>query len=123
MTLASRMLLVAAIAVAIVLPVTASAQGKSRDAHARTEVGKKARPTVDRAVIVTREVLVKHGFEVVRVVEVGGTQVVYYRRGNMGRGRGKGPVEKMIIRPTPDRFVFESAPRGVTVDINIRLGF
>jgi hypothetical protein len=48
---------------------------------------------------------------------------VYYRRGNMGRGKGKGPIEKIVIRPEPDRVVFVSAPpRGLMVDINVRLG-
>lgn len=119
MRLASQILLAAAIAAA---PAAASAQGKSKETKEHATVGKKARPTTDRAIVVTREVLVKHGFEVVRVVAVDGAQVVYYRRGNMGRGKGKGPVEKMIIRPAPDRFIFEAAPRGVTVDINVRLG-
>lgn len=120
MSIASRIALAAAVATIILAPAVAAAQGpkQARAAHA----GKKARPSTDRAITVTREVLVKHGFEVVRVVAVDGAQVVYYRRGNMGRGRGKGPVEKMIIRPAPDRFIFESAPSGVTVDINIRLG-
>jgi hypothetical protein len=38
--------------------------------------------TVDRAVIVTREVLTQHGYEVVRTESVDGTRVVYYRAGN-----------------------------------------
>ena len=120
MRLASQVFLAAI--VAAFLPATVSAQGKSKEAKAETHVARKARPSTDRAVVVTREVLVKHVFEVVRVVAVDGAQVVYYRRGNMGRGKGKGPVEKMIIRPAPDRFIFEAAPKGVTVDINVRLG-
>ena len=120
MRLASQILLAAIVAAA--LPAAASAQGKSKEAKSETHATRKARPTTDRAIVVTREVLVKHGFEVVRVVAVDGAQVVYYRRGNMGRGKGKGPVEKMIIRPAPDRFIFEAAPKGVTVDINLRLG-
>ena len=120
MRLASQILLAAVVAAAV--PTAVSAQGKSSGAKVHANAGTKARPTTDRAIVVTREVLVKHGFEVVRVVAVDGAQVVYYRRGNMGRGRGKGPVEKMIIRPAPDRFIFEAAPKGVTVDINVRLG-
>jgi len=111
----------------------AVAQGKSNDpksrdvaASARDHKGdgraKKRVVTVDHAVVVTREVLVRHGFEVVRVERVGGVQVVYYRRGNMGRGKGKGPLQKIVIRPTREIVVIESAPRGVQVDINIRLG-
>ncbi|HEX6536989.1 MAG TPA: hypothetical protein VF041_20555 [Gemmatimonadaceae bacterium] len=85
--------------------------------------GKKHVVTMDRATVVTREMLVKHGYEVVRVERVRDVQVVYYRRGNRGRGRGWGPVEKMIIRPAPDRVIFESAPPKVLVDINVQLGF
>jgi hypothetical protein len=78
--------------------------------------------TTDDAIVVTREVLVKHGYEVVRVERVRGARVVYYRRGNMGRGRGKGPIVRMIIRPAQERVVFESAPRGLVAEINVRLG-
>ena len=83
---------------------------------------KKVVITTDRAVIVTREVLVKHGYEVVRIERSGGAQIVYFRRGNMGRGRGKGPVERMIIRPYEERVVFEATPRAVLVDLHVRLG-
>ena len=78
--------------------------------------------TTDRAIVVTREVLVKHGYEVVRVETVRGARVVYYRRGNMGRGRGKGPIVRMVIRPVEERVVFEQAPRGLVAEINVRLG-
>jgi hypothetical protein len=47
---------------------------------------------------------------------------VYYRRGNNGRGRGHGPLEKMVIRPAPDRIVIEAAPRSVLLQVNLRLG-
>ena len=84
---------------------------------------KKKVVTADQAIIATREVLVSHGYEVVRVELVQGTRVVYYRRGNMGRGKGKGPIEKIVIRPEPDRVVFVSQPpRGLMIDINVRLG-
>ncbi len=75
----------------------------------------------DRAISVTREVLVRQGFEVVRIETVGNDQVVYYRRGNMGRGKGKGPVVKMIIRRVQNRIVFVDTPDGILVDINVRL--
>jgi len=85
--------------------------------------GKKKVVTADQAIVVTREVLVSHGFEIVRVETVRTTRVVYYRRGNMGRGKGKGPIERIVIRPEPDRVVFVSPPpRGLMVDINVRLG-
>jgi hypothetical protein len=75
----------------------------------------------DRAVTVTRTVLVERGYKVVRVERVGATQVVYYRRGNMGRGRGGGPIQRMVIRSVRDRVVFEDAEPDVLVDIDVKL--
>jgi hypothetical protein len=104
----------------------ALAQGKGHGqkiAHVPPGHAKKKVVTVDHAIVVTREVLVSHGYEVVRVELVQGTRVVYYRRGNMGRGKGKGPIERIVIRPEPDRVVFVSPPpRGLMIDINVRLG-
>jgi hypothetical protein len=77
--------------------------------------------TTDRAVSVTRTVLVRQGYDVVRVERVGATQVVYYRAGNHGRGKGKGPLEKMVIRTVDRRIVFEQAPPAVMVDIDVNL--
>ncbi|MDF2772428.1 MAG: hypothetical protein K0S86_1922 [Geminicoccaceae bacterium] len=100
---------------------SALAQGKSNKVppgHAKKKV-----VTADEAIVVTRQVLVSNGYEIVRVELVQGTRVIYYRRGNMGRGKGKGPIEKIVIRPEPDRVVFVSQPpRGIMVDINVRLG-
>jgi ribosomal protein L16/L10AE len=75
----------------------------------------------ERAVSVTRTVLVRQGYQVVRVERVGPTHVVYYRRGNMGRGKGKGPVQRMVIRTVRDRVIFEQAEPSVLVDIDIKL--
>jgi hypothetical protein len=75
----------------------------------------------DRAISVTREVLIRQGWEVVRIDVVGNDRVVYYRRGNMGRGKGKGPIVKMIIRRVENRVVFVDAPDAILVDINVRL--
>src|ERR1041384_4664390 len=92
----------------------AAAQGRGRGP-------KKYEVTNDRALVVTREVLVRHGYEVVRVEDGGPDVVVWYRRGNRGRGRGKGPPVKMVIHRTEDRVVFLSTPRAVLVDIDVRL--
>jgi len=89
------------------------AQGKSKDKHYAV--------SSDRAISVTRTVLVRQGFEVVRIQRVGVTQVVYYRRGNMGKGKGKGPVERMVIRTVDRRIVFEDTPPALMVDIDINL--
>jgi len=75
----------------------------------------------DRAISVTRDVLVRQGFEVVRIETVGNDQVVYSRRGNMGRGKGKGPLVKMIVRRVQNRVVFIDTPDAILVDINLRL--
>ena len=74
-----------------------------------------------RAVIVTKDVLARQGFEVIRIEHVGYDQVVYYRRGNMGKGKGKGPPLKMIIRRVENRVVFVDTPDAILVDINVRL--
>ena len=104
----------------------ALAQGKGnagKSGHVPPGHAKKKVVTADQAILVTREVLVSHGYEIVRVELVQGTRVLYYRRGNMGRGKGKGPIEKIVIRPEPDRVVFVSQPpKGLMIDINVRLG-
>src|SRR5437867_13081074 len=96
--------------VACVAPL--KAQGKGPE-----EIG----GTAGRWVVVTREVLVKQGYEVVRVENSGRDIVVWYRRGNRGRGKGKGPPVRMVIHRTEDRVVFLSAPSAVLVDIDVRL--
>ena len=89
----------------------AAAQGKSK----QYKVGQ------DRALLVTREVLVKQGFEVVKVEDYRDHQVVWYRAGNRGRGRGKGPMESMVIRKVRNEIVFERAPAAILVDIDVKL--
>ncbi len=91
----------------------AHAQGKGKDKHYTV--------SSDRAVSVTRTVLVRQGFDVVRIERVGPTQVVYYRAGNHGRGKGKGPLEKMVIRTVERRVVFEDVPPAVMIDIDVNL--
>jgi hypothetical protein len=83
--------------------------------------GKRYKVTHDRAVTVTREVLVRQGYEVVRIETEGPTQVVYYRAGNRGKGKGKGKVEKMVIRREAERVIFVDTPAAILVDIDVRL--
>lgn len=104
-------IMAAAVAALYLLPHSLAAQGKSK--HYAV--------TGDRALTVTREVLGSQGFEVVRVARDGDTQVVYYRRGNNGRGKGKGKLEKMIIRREASRVVFVDTPTAILVDIDVRL--
>jgi hypothetical protein len=77
--------------------------------------------TTDRAYNITQEVLGRHGFNVVRIEVRGGDRIVYYRRGNMGRGRGKGPLQSLIIRRVENRIVFFHVPDAILADIDVRL--
>jgi len=70
----------------------------------------KRRYTSVQAVDVTRDVMHRHGYEVARVERHGDDQVIYYYRGNMGRGRGHGPVERMVIHPDHERLIVRQAP-------------
>jgi hypothetical protein len=106
--------LVAIAAAALVLSVGSTplaAQGK----------GKHYAVSSDKAVTVTREVLVRQGYEVVRIETDGPSQIVYYRAGNKGKGKGKGKLEKMVIRREAKRVVFVDTPSAILVDIDIRL--
>lgn len=78
--------------------------------------------STNEAVVAARSVLVKHGYEVVRVDVVRDTRVIYYRLGNRGRGRGKGRLMKIVVRRDRERVIFDHAPKIVVVDINVRLG-
>ena len=102
----------------------AVAQGKGNGASRGGPPGQaKKHVTTSQAVVVSRDVLVAHGFQIVRVETIRTEQVIYYRRGNNGRGRGLGPVQKMVVRPSGTVVVFEAAPDNkVLLDIRVRLG-
>jgi hypothetical protein len=117
---------------AVTLATEVGAQGKGKGdkhGHVIVQQGHGKRPkhrkvvTSDEAVDVTRLVLREQGYDFVRVERRRDVQVVYYRRGNMGRGRGKGPLMYMIVRPSPDRIIIERAPRPLLMQINVRLGY
>ena len=74
-----------------------------------------------KAVSVTRDVLVRRGFEVVRVETDGNTRTIYYRAGNQGRGKGKGRLERMVIRREKDRVIFVETPAAILLDIDVKL--
>jgi hypothetical protein len=86
----------------------AHAQAKMKHKHKHYVV------TSDRAVIVTRTVLIRRGYRVIRVDRVGPNRVVYYRH-------GRGPLRRMVIRAVRDQVVFEEAEPTVLVDIDIDL--
>ena len=87
----------------------------------------KKRYTHAQATDIGRDVLVARGYRVQRVEVVGNTRVIYYYRGNNGRGRGHGPLERVVIRrasPTSDRYVMEgkTATKDVLQDFAKRIG-
>jgi hypothetical protein len=77
--------------------------------------------TSERAVSVTRTVLVRRGYNVVRVERVGSTQVVYYRVKKPKHGKGVGPIQRLVIRTVSDRVVFEEVEPSVLIDIDVKL--
>ena len=89
------------------------AQGKMKVKHYAV--------TSDRAVSVTRTVLIHRGYSVVRVDRIGSTQVVYYRVKRNRHGRGVGPLQRLVIRTVRDRVIFEDAEPSVLVDIDVKL--
>lgn len=91
----------------------ALAQGKGKAKHYVV--------SSDKAVSVSRSVLVERGYHVVRVERVGPNRVIYFRRGNNGRGKGKGPLQRLVIRTVRERVFFEEAEPSVLVDIDVRL--
>lgn len=86
----------------------AAAKGRHKVTHAE-------------AVDVSRRVLIEQGYSVARVERRGSAQVIYYYRGNNGRGKGRGPLERIVVRPSADRFVFEGAPSSVLKAVTMRL--
>jgi hypothetical protein len=115
-----HLLTVAALATALASPTLAQGRGHGEKGLPPGQGKKMVTPA--QAVVVSREALISNGFQVVRVETIKTGQVIYFRRGNNGRGRGLGPVEKMIVRPSGSTVVFESVPDRVLLDIRVRLG-
>lgn len=113
---------IGAIALTITVASAAHAQGRGHEGKIPPGQAKKM-VTMDHATDVTREVLVNHGYKVVRVERVNDTRVIYFRRGSHGHGHGPGPMEHLIIRPGRERLVVDEAPKAVVLDINVKLGF
>jgi hypothetical protein len=111
MTRRIRFLAPALAAALFLITGTAAAQGKGAGKAKETAAeagapgqkkippGQAKKVTTDQAVVVARDVLTNNGYRVVRVERVDGAQVIWYRRGNMGNGKGQGPLEKMVVRP------------------------
>ncbi len=105
----------ATIALLFIAALPAHAQGKAHGKYKHYVISS------DKAITVTRTVLVRRGFEVVRIERVGPTRVVYYRPGKSWRGRWRRPMHRMVIRTVRERVVFEEADPAVLVDIDVTL--
>lgn len=121
----TRYAVAAAVAAALWLGGT-TAEAQSNDARKQppSNSNKEKIKTIatNDAVTAARYALVKHGYEIVRVDVVRDTRIIYYRVGNRGRGRGKGRLEKIVIRRERERVVFDHAPKVVQLEINVKLG-
>lgn len=111
------------LAVALLLtPVLASSVAAQGRGHGPKKEADQPQVTVQVAVSAARDVLVAQGFEVVRVEVAEDRQVIYYRAGNQGRGRGHGPPARMVVRRVEERVVLEEAPESLRIEIGIKLG-
>ncbi len=89
--------------------------------HAQGNSKKTFDVSVDVALQATRTTLVELGYDVVKLEPKDEVLVVYYRRGNMGKGKGKGPMEKLVIRRVKHTVVFEEADPELLVKIQVTL--
>jgi len=112
-------LLIGVFSLAAAIPAAAQGRGRGPSGNGKEA---KAPITVELAVGTAREVLVAAGFEVIRVEVHEDYQVVHYRAGNNGRGRGHGPPAKLVIRRSEARVVLEDATPDLRLEIEVRLG-
>ena len=127
----------AALALCTASASPALAQGKSEKKSASTKsvvngpssksAVKAKGPKISRvqALTTTRDLLARHGYEVVRVEQLDGGQVIWYRRGNMGRGKGKGPLVRMVVRPATTHYVVEAPglASAILKEITVKLSW
>ena len=113
MRAARQLLWLATVSVALLGAVSTPAQAQGQGKHYVV--------SSDKAVSVGRNVLIERGYHVVRVERVGQNRVIYFRRGNNGRGKGKGPLQRLVIRTVRERVFFEEAEPSVLIDIDVKL--
>ena len=124
----------AALALGMASASPAHAQGKSEKKAASTKTvmssksaAKAKGPKISKAqaLTTTRDLLSRHGYEVVRVEQLDAGQVIWYRRGNMGRGKGKGPLVRMVVRPATTHYVVEAPglASAILKEITVKLSW
>jgi hypothetical protein len=111
------------LALALAASSQAAAQGRGDKKPDHVPPGQaKKQVSVSQAITVSKEVLVAQGYRVIAIERIGDVQVIQYRRGNNGNGRGLGPVERMVVKPSGTVVVFEATPPKVLLAINVKLG-
>lgn len=110
------------IGIALVMVVLTPAHAQDRGRGQNRAKKEKATVSIEVAITATRDVLREQGFDIVRIEQEDDFQIVYYRRGNRGRGRGRGPVERLVIRWTPERVEVRDAPDEIRIGIEVKLG-
>ena len=105
--------LIAALVTLVVLGTLAATPAQAQE----SATAKQYAVSADRAMDVTRAVLQRHGFELVRVVRSEDAQVIYYRGSPIGE-EGTRPIERIVIRTVDRRVVFEDAPYALMADID-----
>lgn len=110
------------IGIALVMVVLTPAHAQDRGRGQNRAKKEKATVSIEVAITATRDVLREQGFDIVRIEQEDDFQIVYYRRGNRGRGRGGGPVERLVIRWTPERVEVRDAPDEIRIGIEVKLG-
>ena len=105
--------LFAALVTLVVLGVLAATPAQAQG----SVTAKQYSVSADRAMDVTRAVLQRRGFELVRVVRSEDAQVIYYRASPVGE-EGARPIERIVIRTVDRRVVFEDAPSALMADID-----
>ena len=115
----TRTLLTVALLIAVGV-ATAQAQGRGKKKSKTSE--KPGKISVELVLSSAQDVLKAEGFDVIKVETKGDLQIVHYRAGNQGKGKGKGPPRTMVIRRVDNGFELKDAPVEVKLKIELKLG-
>ena len=77
----------------------------------------------ERVLTVTRELLGRHGYEVVRVTGQNLNRIIWYRRAGRGRPDSQAPLHKMVIRrlPAERRVLLMHVPLAILGETDLHL--
>ena len=77
--------------------------------------------TNDRALMVTRDVLDRKGYEVTKIQNKGSDQIVWYRSSKHAKGTSASKPVRMVIHRDVDKIVFLETPQPILVAIDVQL--